>query len=455
MSEDQNSPDYWNNPNRWQFEKQGMGYRVWSDEVLTEIRISHLKRSRGELTGELSIKANLKGVKTRPTPIRDNKFGGLMHVARFNVLSSSARSSLAKLLLSRTSAYFADFDWFDALEWLCQGVILAEQEGEAVVSVGNAPARSMHDKFLIEPLILKGQSSLLYGPGGSGKSLIALACGLSVATGLEILPGMLPAVQGNVLYLDWETEQAEINDRIQAIAAGAGFTPSGMFYRQCRRPLADEVETVSDIVAEHHVVLVIVDSAAFAMGSQGEYGDSNESTIKLYSGLRLLGTSVQVIDHVNRVDTRTPPGKAAPYGSVYKDNAARMNWEIRKLTGDSVPKVGLYHHKTNNTATLPSFGLEVDWSDGAVVFRPTSVGRTEATVERVMDTADLIRELLADGDAMPMHAICSTLASPTRKYDTIKKTVYRMADRGELEKIDQGYKLSTSVINFPKVPFDA
>lgn len=292
-------------PARWMFEKVGMAYRCWDDQpdVQIEFRLTHIKRSRGDLTGELSVSANLKGVKTHK---------GVLHVARFNVLSSSSRSGLARTLEKRAPGH--DMDWFDGLEWLCQNVILSETKGEEIREVGLNPKADSSKQFLVRPLILKGRPSLLFGPGGVGKSLVALTCGLSVACGREIIPGIPPATHGPVLYLDWETTADVINDRIQSIAKGHGFSPSGMLYRRCVRPLADDAEELSVIVAERGVVLVIVDSAAYAMGGAQEYGDANESVLRLHEALRLIGVSSLIVDHVNKTDAKSKGGTSTPYG---------------------------------------------------------------------------------------------------------------------------------------------
>ena len=111
---------------RWSFEKVGLGYRCWSDEIQTEFRLTRLKRSHGDLTGELKITTNIKDVKTN---------NGVLLVTRLNVFSSTSKASLAKMLEKRTPGQ--DMDWFDGIEWLCQHVILAEQQGEPVIELGD------------------------------------------------------------------------------------------------------------------------------------------------------------------------------------------------------------------------------------------------------------------------------------------------------------------------------
>jgi len=427
---------------RWQFERVGMGYRCWDDTVQTEFRLRHIKRSRGDLTGELSVITNLSTVKTRE---------GVMHVARFNVLSSTNRSSLAKMLEKRTPGL--DMDWFDGLEWLCQQVILHETQGEMISEVGLNPPTPPGHQFMVEPLIMKGRPALLFGPGGVGKSLLALTCGLSVACGREIIPGIVPAVHGPVLYLDWETTAEVINDRIQAIAAGHKFKPEGMFYRRCVRPLADDAEELSAIVATKGIVLVIVDSAAYAMGSQGEYGDANESVLRMHEALRLIGVTAQIVDHVNKTDARAKGGTASPYGSAYKTNAARISWEVRKSPSADGLAISLFHAKSNDTQLLPPIGLYLDWDHDAITFHAGSVAEEEVDETKTESATAMVRELLSLGEEMEIGPIISTLRSDKTKEQAIRQAVYRMNKSGELTQTERGrYRLSTPPIKLRSLP---
>ena len=426
---------------RWQFAKEGMGYHCWDDEVQTHFRLTHIKRSRGEINGELSITTNIEGVKTRD---------GVMHVARFNVLSSSTRSSLAKMLEKRTPNH-PEMDWFDGLEWLCQHVILSESRGETIDEVGTRPASPVTDRWLVEPLVLKGRPSMIFGPGGAGKSLVALTCGLSVACHREIIPGMAPAVTGPVLYLDWETTADVINDRIQAVAKGHGFRPQGMFYRRCVRPLADDAEELSAIVALKGIVLVIVDSAAYAMGHQGEYGDANEAVLRLHEALRLIGTSSLIVDHVNKTEARTKGGTAQPYGSAYKTNAARISWELRKAPSvEGELRINLFHAKSNDTRQLEPIGLNLDWDEGTIIFRKADVLEEEYD-DRLdkMDTRDIISDLLADGAKRTPSVIAREL---NLKDGTVRGVLKRMKDDGQVSTEGGLYWRDKVVVQFRNPP---
>lgn len=427
---------------RWQFEKVGMGYHCWDDEIQTHFRLTHLKRSRGDLTGELSVETNIKNVKTHK---------GVLHVARFNVLSSSSRSSLARMLEKRTPDQ--DMDWFDGLEWLCQNVILSETRGEPIDEVGLRPSTPPGQQWMVEPLVLKGRPSMIFGPGGVGKSLLGLTCALSVACGREIIPGIAPAVKGPVLYLDWETTADVINDRIVSIANGHGFKPTGMLYRRCVRPLADDAEELSSIVAEKKVVMVVVDSAAYAMGAQGEYGDANESVLRLHEALRLIGATSLIIDHVNKTDQRAKPGTATPYGSAYKTNAVRISWEVRKAPSANGLAINLYHAKSNDTRQLDPIGLSLEWDEDLIRFSKAEVaGPVEDDDSRPGPdnyTKPAIIELLEDG-GMTSAAICRTLSNI--KAATVRSNLSRMLASGELVTVGTEYRLAHGPIHLRSLP---
>jgi RecA-family ATPase len=414
---------------RWRFERVGLGYRVAAPELQTEIRVSRLKRSGGELHGEIMVKANLAGVKT---------VDGVMHVARFNLSSSSTRNSLAKLLESRTPGQIQRMDWFDGLETLCQKVMLAETTGQPYIEVGTTPVTAKTDRYVIDPLVPANVTSLLYGPGGSGKSIIALACAMSVQNHREIIPGLPPAITGNVLYLDWETDGPVINERVQAIATGAGFTSSAITYRRCIRPLAEEAEEIANAVAERDIVFMVIDSAGMAMGASGEHGDSNESTLRLFDAIRHIGISTQVIDHVSKQEMRSK-GKVQgllPYGSIYKVNLARSAWEVRNGTSedDETVRLALIHTKANDSRLKPQIGLEVDWQPGQITFHAAEV----ATLEPMSDdehSVDVIMSLLSDGKPRKPPEIIKATGI---KANTVYRTLKRAADRGELLKGPDG-----------------
>jgi len=74
--------------------------------------------------------------------------------------------------------------------------------------------------WLVHEWIPIGQPTLLYGDGGTGKSLLALQLCAAVAFGLPWIG--LPAKQGKSIYFTAEDDEAEIHRRISKICSSEG-----------------------------------------------------------------------------------------------------------------------------------------------------------------------------------------------------------------------------------------
>lgn len=416
---------------RWRVEKVGMGYRCWADEAGTEVWFRRIKRGKEAITGEVAVKTALDGVKT---------VNGIMHVSRINLIAAATRNSLAKYLSTRSNGW--DLDWADALEHLAQFVMMAETEGEEIGEVGHDPITPFSEQFLMKPLIPKDRASTWFGTGMSGKSLLALAAAISVAAGREVIPGCGPSVKGPVLYLDWETTKQVINDRVQMLCAGHGFRPpKGIMYRRCVRALADDVEALSEVVKAHDVKLIVVDSAAYAMGTQGEYGDANESVLRMHEALRLMGSTALIIDHVNKQDSKEKPGTARPYGSAYKTWAARMAWEVRKgPSDDGLLRTAMYHAKSNDSPQLDPIGLEIEWHEGTARILTAEPmvedQRQPEPVDRQRGVEPLIMELISGGASVNRADIPNYRPGVLR--NTVDKAISRLKSAGRITVDDDG-----------------
>lgn len=398
------------------FERLGLGYRLAIPESGIDIRVNHVRRSSGELTAEVVVRANLEGIKTND---------GVLMVGRMNLTAPQTRERTAKYLATRTPGF--DIDWAGILELLVLRVITAEREGSPIIEVGELPVVSRTASYTVEPLIRKGAVSLLYGPGGSGKSVLALACAMSVAAGREIVPGLAPAVKGPVLYLDWETDHDTVNERVAYIAKGHDMPRPRIYYRRCNRPLHHDAESLGSTIAELGIALVVVDSAAMAMGVGGEHSDAAESTITLFESLRILGTTVQLVDHVSKVEMNVS-GKSRgkmPYGSIYKVNLARSSWEVRNTTetGDAEMSMTLLHTKANDSSIHAPIGLNVRFEDSSIRFAGAPVA-----LDAPMSLADRAAELLDDGESMAVADIAEDLGVSIPRIRTVMREDHRFSE---------------------------
>lgn len=413
----------------YEFRRVGLAYRLIAEKAQVEIQARHLKRSSREgWIGEVEVRVNWENVPTIK--------GNILHKAQFNFSSTAARVTLGKFLAQRTPDHSERWDWQRAIEKLCVEVANAEEAGEPVVDVGQDEVRASQVRWAIDPIAPDEVTSLLYGPGGSGKSVFALACGLSINAGREIIPGLKPAKKGPVLYLDWETDRYVVNDRIVAIARGAGIKPPSISYRRCRRPLPHDAEELAEIISQRGIVHVIVDSAGMAMGSGSEYSDANEGTLKLFEAIRMLGpVSVHLIDHVSKQEMRTN-GKVRglmPYGSIYKVNLARSAWEIRNAayneeeqTYDDGVRISLIHTKANDTRLMAPMAFRIDYAPGSITFDEDDGVSIAPAI--AMSVADRVAEHIEVGGPMDLPRLYDEL--PDVKQATIRKTLATATKNG-------------------------
>lgn len=370
------------------FTRQGLGYVMHVPEIAGEFAVSRIRTKSGDTHGEVVVSCGLVGTKSSD---------GVLHQANLNLGSTTSRKTLAATLRERSNA--PEIDWPDLLEDFCRRVLAAERKGAPVVTVGNRP-QLLLAPWRLEPILAEGKPTIIYGKGGDGKSTLATLIAVSVVTGATLVDGWRPR-RAPVLYLDWEAEDVDLDLRVKAIAAGANIPyPVEVAYRRCYRPLADEAEEISRVVAEGGYGLAIVDSLALAAGTSNEGSDAAEAAIRLFAAFRLLGTTVLALGHVSKADLSEPGKAATPYGSVFYTNLARSTFELRRSPGsDGTARLGLYNTKTNVSRPLPPVGLEEvrDEEAGTIAFRRFEVVDDPTLAQRV-SLSDRILAALVDGD---------------------------------------------------------
>lgn len=343
--------------------KAGLTYQMIDEAIGTTWTLSRVRRRTDSLTGYMTVRTSLD-IKTL-----DGK--GILLVGSLNLLGPKVREEFAKQLALKTPDF--KVDWKEQIDFMAERVLAMEMAGEPIEEVGTEKVVKTAGAWAIKPLVPKGAPALFYGPGGSGKSRFALAAALSIQMGREILPGCPPAMKGNVLYLDWETDKDTVVERLQMICRGLKVDPVKISYRRCIRPLADDAEELSAYIAAKQVVFMVVDSASAAIGRQGEYGDANEGTLKLFEAIRVIGIAAMIVDHVSKAEMRMT-GKvrgALPYGSIYRVNMARAAWEVRPVempTDDSTHVSSFHHTKANDSKLLSPFALRADFDEEQVTF---------------------------------------------------------------------------------------
>jgi len=378
-------------------ERYGLGYRAIYASKL-ELQLTRIRESREGLAGELLVRW-----RQGPETARH------VYQGRFNLLSGTTRGTLAKYLAARTSD--AGIDWIDTLERFCYDVVADIRRPTGRTLVGGRPRREA--EYLLRPILPYEKPTIIFGPGGTGKSTLAAAIAVSVKTGYEVIKGWVP-MSAPVLVLDWESGEDDWNDLVDQVAAGAGLREVQVEYWPQSRPLVEVVEPVSQAVTEIGAGLLIVDSVGLASGSSREGGDANESALALFNAVREIGITTLLIDHVTGEDMKSDRPVSKPYGGIYKVNMARSVFELRreKEPEGDVAEVLLVHTKVNRGKKLPAAGLRYEYTDDSIHIRPTDIEADELV--RTLPLPERMMRLLRKG-AQTTQSLAETLeVTPAR-----------------------------------------
>lgn len=321
-----------------QFDKTLTGYCLnWNGDTDIQIEVSHLEDD-GKC--ELTVKSG-------------NTI--LIPYTRDNILSARNMSLLAKRLNENR-----ELDWTTALSYTTKLCIDSHRQGEPLQNADEEPEANSFE-YLLWPILVRGQPTTIYSPGGYGKSTISDLMAVSITHGITVLDWK--PRRGNVLILDWETDINIHRRYIAAIKKGLGITANlPIHYRFCENDLITHLEAIQKDVYDHKIDLVIIDSqmAATAHGRPG--ADGAQVAGMYYNALRTLKCTTLTIDHTSKQSMRDDDN-AGPYGSVVKYNRSRSQFELKQQQepGDNFIQVALRHQKFNLGRKMQPIGIQINF----------------------------------------------------------------------------------------------
>jgi len=394
--------------------KLGGTYVVYDDDV--EIKFSNISSSGEAIYAYVRVFITI--------PVRK-----LISTTKLNLLSSRSISELTRRL---NDVY--PYDWSQILQASCTKVI--EEFLNPPTPEKLTLTERLYPKFLIDRFILHQSPTLWFAPGGSGKSLLALALAVCCENGFDLFGTCEPT---KTLYLDWETDYQETTRRVSLIAEGLSkiyeikkeemALPS---YLRMYLPLVNGTEELLETVNTYGYQLLIIDSVAPALGS--DLISAAEVT-RFFGSVRRLnaeGITTLLITHISKGEKKDNKSQRTPFGSIFFENFPRLTWELRSeyREGDNSFLFGVFCRKSN-VGKLEPKGYKLSFLPNCVNIEYIDPEETDGAKQTL---AEMTIALLEKQD-MTAKELASTLqATP----ETIWVTLNRLKKRGIVDNLENG-----------------
>jgi RecA-family ATPase len=212
------------------------------------------------------------------------------------------------------------------------------------------------EDWLVEPIIPNNQLVVIYAPGGTGKSLLALYVSAALATGREVFGTKNNPVP--VLYMDYEMHQAQLYERLTAMGYSKDTDLSLLHYASLP-PIGsldkpEGAKQICDLARACQAKLVIIDT--FSRAVEGAENDAD--TVRNFYrwtalNLKQEGRAMLRIDHAGK------DLKKGARGTSAKNDDVDLVWQMTR---------------NDNTVTLKSTKKRHTWIKEKILF---TVNKTE------------------------------------------------------------------------------
>lgn len=240
--------------------------------------------------------------------------------------------------------------------------------------------------YLVQDFIEEGVATVLAGRMGSAKSLHALLIGMQVSTGATIFGRC--SKKRAVAFLDYEDEFNTHLGRAALLRKGhPEIAEARLLYRRCYLPLHEELAEIKQMMIDHSISVLIVDSLAMAAGA----GDLQGAEAP-----RTLQRALRELPHHTALFVAHPPKDAstsAVAGSGFFQNLPRtiIEQQVTDGEGTNCLTARLVHLKSNHGRLRDKAGFRIHFSPEAIQFETWTAilqsqgGATMSLTERIKD----------------------------------------------------------------------
>lgn len=307
----------------------------------------------------------------------------------------------------------------------------SDDEPEAV-DVSALPEPPRRD-WLVGDLVPEGTVTTWFGDDGTGKSVLALALAVSVASGRPFLDRSVK--RGVVLYVDTEFDQEEFVRRAYQLARGMGLSapPAGVIYYRARYSLTTTggQRDIARLVERYQPTLVVIDSVTL-----GTYTDDLKeaaAAVTLMEFLQRLPTTVLALDHIPKPAPGTSQAYARPWGSFAK--RAKTRHAVLVTPSDAGGLV-LRVTKSNLAKAGAMVGAEITWAGDAI--RVTAVPLDDealAGIEHHLPPLEQVYRALSQRDALTPEELAEETGLAV---GTVKNKLTALRRQGRAEPLGDG-----------------
>lgn len=284
-------------------------------------------------------------------------------------------------------------------------------------------------EYLVYPVLPKSVPTIIFGEGGSGKSLVAslLALVVQVPKCGDELGLIVNEEQSPVLYLDWEFNRDELMWRWSALFKGFKLKKMPIDYLECTAPLVDMASEIQEVIKSYDYEFIVIDSV---LGAVGDNPNEAEPVQRLMNTIRSFkGVTALIIAHTSKDKSQK---QKTPYGNVYYTNLSRSVWECKskKTAGESEMVTELHHRKTNRSQLELPIGLQWNFTDDMVSVNRCEVKNTKSSGKATMESQ--IIELLKSKGKMKVKVMAKELGKPD-KAESVRVTLRKMEGKGKVK----------------------
>lgn len=383
---------------------------------------------------------------------------GHLKGGRLNLTSPTQRGTF----VSKLEKKVPDIDWDQIMEQVYMAVTEKRRGSSEPVEISGdlLPPEGALERWLVRPIIETGNPTIIYGPGGVGKSMFCLYLAILASEGISS-QGLQVENPCKVMYLDWETNFEEIRERIRIIRNGLDLPVSVpeqmMWYMRMEYGIEANMEKLKEKIESDNIELLVLDSLGYAASGELE---SSKSARDLFSNIRDLGVTTLCIHHLSKDSMSQGIGSVnRPFGSVYFENAARHSFELKKDQAEdsNFLEVAMFDRKANNVKKIAPIGWQFTFEareDNEDIMDSVTFTRRDVMDTKLRDAMNIksrIVRLLQEEGALDRQVIADRLSTPEKPVSAnhVSKVLSENKDRfsntnGLWDNINLGGDIGTS-----------